>query len=138
MLSLTLIKPSRVRSHLALCTALAVFPGCVSFFRATPDNTHGQNITPLQASHYAWQARNSGSVAGSLAIALAGSAVAFMTAAAFDVDRTRQFGVLPVVFVSNAVINVLLSIGYTVSTFQANDVALEWTRLPVASQPADP
>lgn len=110
-----------------LVLSLALCSGCVTFFRAS-ERPQGESVSRLQARNFEWQARNAGSVASTLSIALAGSAIALGTAAVFEVDRTHQFGVLPVVLVSNALFDVLLSLGYAVSSLQANEVASEWAR----------
>lgn len=104
--------------------------GCVTFFRAS-ERPQGETVSRLQARNFEWQARSAGSVASTLSIALAGSAVAFATAAALEVNRTNQFGVLPVVLMSNAIFDVLLSLGYAVSSLQASQVASEWTKEPL-------
>lgn len=111
--------------------AILWMPGCVTFFRVS-ELGQGETVSGLQARNHAWQARNAGSVASSLSIALAGSAVAFGTAAALEVNRAGQFGVLPVVLLSNALFDLLLSVGYAVSSFQAEQVALDWLKAPEA------
>ena len=125
----------RRRRLLCLSVTLAFAPGCVTFFKATPGNIQDERVTPLQARHYAWEARNAGSVAGALSLALAGSAIAFGTAAGLEADRTGQFGVIPVLLVTSAVIDLLFSIGYSVSSFQARGVALDWEALITAAPP---
>jgi hypothetical protein len=108
---------------------LLLTSGCVTFFRATPENIGDEHVSPMQARHYASEARNSGSVASAVSLALTGSALAFGTAAGLEADRTQQFGVIPILLLTAGVIDLLFSIGYSVSAFQARSVALDWEAL---------